>query len=241
MDRHGTVVINGGTNLDPLYVPCGLYKSDPGSDEVEVIADRRLASDPVFVSFKFGSTFKIASIVDGIAAFEADIKLFPGDLCGCCLDGFGAKLGAIWLYDGETIKQIVSWNTKPRDAPNFISALSVPDSDGAGFVAFWANASAYRHHHEGIYRYYRGELRKIADFETIIPGTDQKFASFIGNGPVSRPVSIRGDIVAFQGAPDLTLFNVGIYVWVAGELVKLIAPGDELGDQTVATRLPLAL
>jgi len=98
----------------------GIYQSVLGSNDLKVIADRRLASDPVFVSFKFGTTLKIASIVDELIAFRADIKLYPGELCGGCLDGFGAKLGAIWLYDGEGIEQIVSYNNKPPGAPNYI-------------------------------------------------------------------------------------------------------------------------
>jgi hypothetical protein len=236
VDKNGTVVFRGGTDKDPLYVPVGLYKSSLGGGGLQVITDRSVTNDPVFVSFGAGGTnTKIASIDNGVTAFLADAKLYPGQVCGGCLDGFAAKESAIWIYDGQSIEKIVHSDTWPKGAANFISSLGLPDIDRAGRIVFWANTAGYQLANQGIYRYYRGRLKRIADFDTVIPGTDQTFGYFGGNGhtPGHHNPSIDGNIIAFQGAPDMTLMNIGIYAWVKGELVKVVAPGDRIGNKTV--------
>lgn len=237
VDAHGTVVFRGGTDQDPMYVPQGIYKSLVGVDGLEVVADRSTDGDTAFVGFGGGgNNTKRAAIVDGVTAFLVDEKEVPGiSICGSCLDGFAAKHSAIFVDDGEGLQRIIAGREDRDFDGKTVAGVGLPDIDANGAIAFWANTSRDGVLDEAIFRADDGAFTIVADFDTLIPETNLTFAYFGSNGetPGHHNPSIDGGIVVFQGAPDLTLFNVGIYASVDGDLIKVVAPGDNLDGMAV--------
>ena len=81
----------------------------------------------------------------------------------------------------------------------------------------------------GIYAEIDGVLVRIADTETLIPGSAETFDGFTS---LDHGLSISGESVAFSGGGGAS-FTRGLYVYRDGEIHKLIETGDNLDGKVV--------
>jgi hypothetical protein len=132
-------------------------------------------------------------------------------------------------FGKRTLKLVADKNTPiPEGSGNFTLSFSGISISGKN-VAFRERATPSDQ--AGIYKevstFFGTDLRVVADTTTPIPDGSGNFADF---GSTS---SISGKSVAFDGRNDSG--QRGIYTDIGGELIKVIAIGDELDGLTVTS------
>ncbi|MCH7885396.1 MAG: hypothetical protein IIC01_09120, partial [Planctomycetes bacterium] len=141
---------------------------------------------------------------------------------------FGAAAiatGSIWMYRDGSLINIADVNTPVPGGTgtfsNFGLGHGVSPSISGENVAFAGVSSET----SGIYAYINGELRVIADTNTLVPGapSPRTFMNFGQLGGVSP--SISGENVAFKG---VWLGGGGVYAYINGSL-RVIADTTTTG------------
>ena len=223
VDRDGTVAFRGGF----IYLRgLGVYKSV--GNTLETVADIETPvpgiPNTLFDSRLTGSQTDYVSIANGVVVFFME-------------SWYGAQPWAgLYAHQGGSIAKAVDYNTQPQGASNAFVPLGMPATDAQGNIVFWGSTSPGGLVEEnGIYLHREGALSRIADLQTQIPGTTDTFESF---GLMFQTPSVDGDLVVFMGAATTNFADFGIYADVAGELLKVVAPGEML-DGKLVTRLYL--
>jgi len=132
-----------------------------------------------------------------------------------------AQLGVYASMD-ENLQVVADLNTPiPGGTGNFTSlAFAQPSIDGDS-IAFFGQGSDLM----GIYSTVGG-LHAVVDSNTMVPGTDETFGSFL------FLASVSGDDVAFMGWPAFDADKV-IYAAIEGELIRILGEGDVLDGLVV--------
>jgi hypothetical protein len=220
VDRDGTVVFKGGF----IYRRgLGLYKSDGNTLETVADIDTPVPGNPgQNFNSKLADT-DLVTIANGVVVFFGESYYYSD----------GTPWQGVYQQRTGSISKVVDFNTQPSGASNTFAPLGMPATDGQGNIVFWGDTSPGALVQEnGIYLYRQGDLFLIADLETTVPGSTVTFAT-VGEGLLTP--SVDGDLIAFMGAATTNPADLGIYADVAGELTKVIAPGDTLDGKVVMT------
>jgi hypothetical protein len=196
----------------------GIYAENAGNIQVVVSRNKPrpcVCEDGVITILVFHEISRAIAINDDIV------------ICG--MD----SSGTIGLYrykiGSDTLNLIASTHTPiPQGLGTFIKFGSGEGFDGhtVAFVGYGENGQ------EGVYAYENGELRVVADQNTLIPNATGPFLGFWG----ITGVSVSNGNIAFAAAGNG--HQGGIYLSHAGNLYSIIQNGDSLDGKPLMVTNP---
>jgi len=223
--------------------------TDDGTGNLSIDYRRSPMIDGHNVAFRAwnGSGYAVLTSVDGVletsASWDTALpgspggiaytgSLFASDATSVAFQGSDGISTGIYVATADVARVVADTTMTVPGQSILFAGLDSGVAFDAGNVTFMAGSTLstdplvllY-----GIYAEIGGELVRIADSQTLIPGSAETFDGFTEQ---HQELSIHGETVAFSGGASLG--PNGLYVYRDGELHKVIEAGDLLDGRTVS-------